>query len=349
MKFCKIISKIVTILSICEIQLVLSNPIIIEEQQAAIPHDSLNSSENILNIQDDFPVYENFQYITEEKTVYVTLNPTTIFVTITETVVPTNTIVITETKKEFVVPTSVPISNSTSIEEIISSVIIIETKTDITTSLTTEYVKATNILTPPSLSLPISNTTISSTSISISIPIVTSSSILEVIPGAGELDMILGDRKNFFETSKSFKPTILSTSIVPSPIKSSVSIPSSTNVIISDTTTPINDLTITNSNNIFDPFSNVITTSTTPSSTAVNYSTSQSYYTKTLYNNNGSSNGNGTNTNGNNMTGLEQLLENFSPYTDLPAADYELSNDGNRVKVTGFIGAIVCCILGYVI
>jgi hypothetical protein len=41
-----------------------------------------------------------------------------------------------------------------------------------------------------------------------------------------------------------------------------------------------------------------------------------------------------------NMTGLEQLLENFSPYHDLPTADYELSNGGGRLRLTGTAGTV---------
>lgn len=302
--------------------------------QAQSPHDSLNNKDNVLAIQDDFSVYENFQYITQEKTVFVTLTPTTVYVTITKVIEPkemelpdqvTVTEVVSSTSLP-ALPVSVEESTTTFLmtqsapTPLISSVVIVATETAVKTYFTTEIFIHSEMYANVSSSV---ITGVSSTS-SYVVPTGTD---IRLFPTTGELDMVLGDRKSFMNyasttfssvSSKSYAAPSFEVPIAPITESVTETLVTETfdvsSVVSTITTNTPEPLTL-------DPFSDAFTSTTTSSvSNGGNYTVSQTV--------------------AQNMTGLEQLLENFSPYHDLPTADYELSNGGGRLRLTGTAGAV---------
>lgn len=371
-------------------------------------HDSIDNKENVLNIQDDFPVYENFEVVTQEKTIYITkgTETITIYSTITVKGMMTTTILATttttETKTttfipEFIptwIPTLIPIPIPTSFIE--SSYITTNLDTNTHNTVETSQINTSvEELPTPGLESKLSTTSLINTESTSKLQTVLTSSFVpteipdyaptttsvesdttpsaitsmeegakpltsysteekttlnviepssrenELFTTKGELDMILGDRrkldfeniseKSIYKPTRTFElengglskdiisttDTIRSDTIVDIPLVGS----SSEFTIQTLTPTLSTDLLTTQ-------FTSYPAASTlSPSTTFKNISSSMPYEEHT-------SNGNSTNKvfhNGTTQeTGLEHLLKHFSPYTDLPAADYEITNGCNR-------------------
>lgn len=333
-----------------------------QESEHVIGHDSLNNKENILNIQDDFSVYENFQILTQEKTVYVTLSPTTIYVTVTKTVGTTTTVYpnthIPIVLNSPVVSTEAP----TPTKKIVSSsVFVVTTETAVVTSLTT----TTAIQVPPTVS---PTTTTAPTSTDKEEPVPSN----DFATTRGELDMILGDRQKYMELLNNTTTAAEAVKTVESPVHESSApvygsvfsvlsqkepestteyVPVSTPVLTTPLTSAVPPLST-------EPFSTEISSapasaSLIPTSSSValpsassasaSTSTSSSHFPvkSSLVNRNVTGPTTSADTNQQNATGLEQLLKNFSPYTDLPSADYEFSNGGSGIKAFTVLQGIV--------
>lgn len=315
-----------------------------QESEHVIGHDSLNNKENILNIQDDFSVYENFQILTQEKTVYVTLSPTTIYVTVTKTVGTTTTVYpnthIPIVLNSPVVSTEAP----TPTKKIVSSsVFVVTTETAVVTSLTT----TTAIQVPPTVS---PTTTTAPTSTDKEEPVPSN----DFATTRGELDMILGDRQKYMELLNNTTTAAEAVKTVESPVHESSApvygsvfsvlsqkepestteyVPVSTPVLTTPLTSAVPPLST-------EPFSTEI--SSAPASASLIPTSSSHFPVKSsLVNRNVTGPTTSADTNQQNATGLEQLLKNFSPYTDLPSADYEFSNGGSGIKAFTVLQGIV--------
>ncbi|GAV30133.1 hypothetical protein PMKS-003640 [Pichia membranifaciens] len=327
-----------------------------QENEHVIGHDSLNNKENILNIQDDFSVYENFQILTQDKTVYVTLSPTTVYVTVTKTVGTTTTIYpnthIPKVLNSPVVSNDTP----TPTKKIVSSsVFVVTTETAVVTSLTTTTaIRAPSTITPATTAVPIIADEEEAAPLD------------DFATTRGELNVILGGGQKYTElVNSSTTAEIVRTIESPveestNPAHASISLarsntefkatseypPVSTSV--PTLTTPLTSAVPTLS---IKPFSTEISSASAFTSTSTALSptsssgalpltssvlTSTNAYTSRSPVNSSVVNRNVTSPTisdkNQNATGLEQLLKNFSPYTELPSADYEYSSGGNSIK-----------------
>lgn len=312
---------------------------------AQSPHDSLNNKDNVLAIQDDFNVYENFQYITHEKTVFVTLNPTTVYVTITEIVKPSETpiestanissdtlpketeitsAVVSPSPTEVIVgSTSFSTIDKSAPTPVISSVVVVETETAIETQLTTKIVYESQKYTNATSEVLTTSTPVTSSSLS----------SINFSPTTGDLDMVLGDRKQFMKdrtntpsSAVSFPSELLDTESSPVAFSTiALSVTEGTKISNTISTTEAS----TSSAWFYNPYSdNVKPTSDSSISSIINKGNFSAPQTVAQ-----------------NLTGFEQLLENFSPYHDLPTADYEVTNGGNRLTLTSKTGAMAAIVL----
>ncbi|KAG0683223.1 hypothetical protein C6P42_001537 [Pichia californica] len=339
-----------------------------------IVHDSISNKENVLKIQDDFPVYENFKVITTEKTVYITQSASTIYITVTEyvttmfetqTQIETNMLTTTETKTATVTQIIEPVSSSSEIQSLSSSFdenesikkttafpivtsfspIITNSIMDNVSSISSAPITSLDSLLSVSLyssyvsASPTIGTTLNSnitTShikeskyLSSIIPTTIESKILakettssynKIFTTKGELDMILGDRNKLLTNLKSSLSS--KTSITPS------------NEILSSKTGELTSTNINESDNVSTGSSTLVIQTLKPESSlvpSVSFTTIGPITTPTSINSNSSSNNLSIfNNTYHNDSGIEQLLRNFSPYTDLPHAEFEMSNDGNR-------------------
>lgn len=304
------------------------------QEQNVILHDSIDKNIDLLNIQDDFPVYENFKFITQEKTVFVTLEPTTVFITVTKTVDNTVTYF----------PTTEFETKNTSITAVSPSSAIVETSKPFVTS---KYGNSTI--------LPISTKTASTNLVQ-----------KELMTTTGELDMILGGRNKVLTEMQSTSSIEASTSVstlnpitdvtsttifdvtpselfIPTPIESFITTASETS--IAEVTFPITSFTVSNpvSSTIIHVSSTSIYKMKEESSSSGKITDSRKLESKTVgFTSSYSSMSNYT------SNGLEQLLDNFSPYTDLPKADYDFTNaavKGLNVDVALLQGTLYAVIL----
>lgn len=328
-----------------------------QENEHVIGHDSLNNKENILNIQDDFSVYENFQILTQDKTVYVTLSPTTVYVTLTKTV-GTTTTVYPNTHIPIVLNSPV-VSNDTPTPTkkiVSSSVFVITTETAVVTSLTT----TTAIPAPPTI-------TSATTAVPISADGEEAAPLDDFAITRGELDVILGGDQKYTELLNS-TTTAGTVRKIESPVQESTN-PADASISLARSKTEFK------ATSEYPPVSTSVPTSTTPLTSAVPTSSIEPFSTEilsasaftsastsliltsspgalpltssVLTSTTASSSRSPVNSsvvnrnvtsptisdkNQQNATGLEQLLKNFSPYTDLPSADYEYSSGGNSIK-----------------
>lgn len=319
----------------------------VESSQSAeqiLGHDSLNNKENVLNIQDDFPVYENFQVLTQEKTVYVTLTPTTVYVTVTKTV-GTTTTVYPNTHAPIIVNSSVASKgfNSPSKEVVSTSVLVVTTETAVVTSLTT------------TTATPDTTTAILTTTAGIEEEEDSASEVFTTTKG--ELDMVLGDRRKYLEllNSTTSYETVPKTSlgapestvpvygtassVVPQSETDDVQVPTPTNSLaLTLSTLPAETFFSETSSTVASPLLSAVSSSVAfPASSSSTFVASTSVLTSfypvnsLIVNHNSTAPTNSSDASHQNATGLEQLLRNFSPYTDLPSADYEYSNGGNSI------------------
>lgn len=284
-----------------------------------IGHDSINNKENILKIQDDFPVYEDFKIITHEKTVYITIEPSTIFITLTKTDLFTETITETETETKLATKTSIstvsvtPFSSKTDSKNLVLTQTLIINKTN----TISKEIYLTNSNFKNNSSYFISNNNNNNKIIYSTISSTYNNDKMDknLFITKGELDMILGNGNKFSELSKTnggiykFNETTLLTIETLSPI--SLLLSTTNNVTISKTS-----LSLSTINKIIPNIPTTLISSSfnlnnniKPTKTLI--STNDTYY---------------------NESGLEQLLRNFSPYTNLPYADYGMTNSGNKIN-----------------
>lgn len=287
-----------------------------------IGHDSINNKENILKIQDDFPVYEDFKIITHEKTVYITVEPSTVFITLTQTNLLTETTTQTETETKIATKTSISTVSITPFLKTVESKGLVLTEAPIgnkTNTISKEiYLTNTKLKFNSSQSIfnnddKIINNTITS---------INNNNKLDknLFKTKGELDMILGNGDKFTEASKTngggiykFNETTILKIQTLSPISSLLLLSTTTtnNINISKTTTLFPSSTI----NKIIPISSI--SSSFDSNTYINPTKTISVVNNDTYHN---------------ESGLEQLLRNFSPYTNLPHAEYGMTNSGNRIN-----------------
>lgn len=315
------------------------------------PYDSLDNNVNFLQIQENTPDFENVQFITEHEVVYVTLDPETVYVTITEApneiatvqpdvpVIVTTTDVITgnPTLTDVTKPirlnskTTVPVA--TTVKEIISSVIVIETETAIETSFTTQTVA------PASTNSPV---------------VLTSTKI-------NDLKMILDDGQKYTHSSSANNKEASSTEDAVDITTTTFQVTDATDIVCTTfceeqdetkaieltttsmlVSTPGTSLWTSTLNDAVEIVSTKSPEITPILRSSMSFSTilasSSDYYPLQT-----------TNTSAtlihSNVTGFDQLLENFSPYRGLPTADYTLANGASNMVNYNFAIASFTTIL----
>jgi hypothetical protein len=168
-----------------------------------LPHDSLEAEENVLNIQDDF-LYEDYEVITQKETVYVTLEPTTVFFTLTETTTLLANKTFQETIPVLTTLDSVSSPVKTIIEEIYNFVTVVETETVIeTTILATETKIITTTLVDEEK---VSPTSVMPTSTTSFIPIIPTSHAFKSYDGFKNTSSY-GSNKGYFYSNLNLNKT----------------------------------------------------------------------------------------------------------------------------------------------
>ncbi|TID14133.1 hypothetical protein CANINC_004779 [Pichia inconspicua] len=311
-----------------------------EGGEEVVLNDSLADQDSILDIHHNSISSESLHTVTKEKTIYVTLNPTTIYVTVTGT--PESTSNLSSyagiSKSLNVSTISTETSNILESIEITKSPpnsIVIVTKTEIELVSSTKVVK-------PSLEIMESNSEVKNTSTSpyfLNTTIALETTSVHGTQTMGELKLLIGDHQNLGQMSQEERTTRL---VLPTSSSSETLQFQTTNTAVlkapkqTSTVTEFQEDKFSSSVTSeiiwgFNPFEDFIPASETAfrspeSSTFVSQPSrfNETYNTAIA----------------NNQTGLDHLLENFRPYTDLPTADYTLVNSGNQI-CKGFIGFII--------
>lgn len=312
--------------------------------------DSLVSQESNLEVYEDSSP-DLYQVVTKEKTVYVTLNPTTVYVTVTEApeqIVETSLTDSTEFSSIQKVTSTISetvesqksFSESTTADHLVSDTVVVIIKTETEVISTTKHVKPTLTWSEPlSTSLVYSNSSIELTSILPTSSTKSSTITTPITESSGNLDLLLGDRQKFVDLLTSSVPKTTSSVKTQSYYIQTTSVP--IQLVPDETSVPVETIVT----------SETATRQTATSETATeseiqnNYSWGFNPYEKvgvttsainSFIQSSSSSKHNGISTivqtisSGvqRNQTGLEHLLENFSPYTDLPTASYTMANSG---------------------
>lgn len=324
--------------------------------------ESLANEESILDIQPVLLKSENFHVVTREKTVYVTLDPTTVYVTVTEAPENPASLKIQKSGRfstltlgaSFHTTLPIAIESSTLTKKETSSIIIV-VKTKV------EIVPVTKTFRPSSIQTAV-NSEISETITSFSIGskhTLTSTDtastsdvkLIKISQVSSQLSFFLDkEQKPFSEISfpdtkvrespvsftDDFKiqTTSLSNEVLSFKTKNELQKTDSKIEYINLTKSPpvVSKISRTEFNSLNTAANNVIILSTGQSSLLLyqnNASSSTHTYSSAAYRPN---------------TSWKHFLENFHPYTDFPTADYTMSNSGISLASGSIMGLMVAII-----
>lgn len=313
MKTSSFLNLIVAIFAIKNINLCLAESKIHDSlHKGTIEHSNSNYKKtgHVLNIRDNIQFYEDPKTANGEKTVYITLDPKTVYVTVTETAKDISKAKKTTTDasskhKSKVATTGLTIDGQTSsitslINDFFSSVTVVKTETSVLTSLTTTTIKETKkILT---------------------------SAPKDLMSEIGPFDMILGDRQKYVNliTSKTSVADNMNSAtssikeiITPKPsiefvVISSIPLPST-----STSTVASSIISLISNDNKQTTFDNATITYGRTSFCKSPLSTYLVAKNTTVQRN---------------TTGSEDFLRNVRPYTGLPTSDDVFSNGGSKIN-----------------
>lgn len=322
---------------------VLSIVFCYEDNKEITVNESLLDQDGIADLQEEPFDLDDPQIVTKEKTVYVTLNPTTVYVTVTEGAESSSlleedaTSILSPSKSVLIlIPTS---SRSDSTENMLptKNSIVVVTKTEIEHLSLTKVLK--HVSTETKSNFEVTTSMMSSYFFNTTTTTTRSSSLsstydyVKFTQSLGELNLLLGDRQKDDKDSSLLSPTISSDTevftIQPISVTGVVEFPVQTSA-----TSTYKDHSHSISTRSKQTWTFEMSDGPAPTFESA-YETSKSstlkpqlktILLKEKYNT----------VSYTNQTGLEHLFENFRPYTDLPTANYTLTNSGNLLIIKRF-------------